>query len=162
MELSKVDKKEYLKETKRLREMIEGGFLTLGARLQKIRDERLYEGIHDSFREFLEDVKLTESFASRLITIHQRFVVEFGMKPKELAPIGWSSLYQIAKQIENQDEARELVAMAGQVRREDLEDELRERRTGCVEHVFTEERIVLRRCKICGKLVKEHDNPSHG
>ena len=144
----------FLNDTLKLRDNLEFGFLELGARLKKIRDERLFEGHYDSFREFLEEARLTESFASRLITIHIRFIEGFHMKREDLAHVGWSSLYQIAKHTEDEKEAKELVEMARTVRRSDLEDEIRERKTGCVDHELGEETLILRRCVKCGKWVR--------
>jgi len=152
---------DFLQQTLILKRSLERDFLELGARLKRIRDERLYEGTYDSFREFLDDAKLTESFASRLITIHSRFIEQFHMKQDELSDIGWSSLYQIASYTEDEEEAIELVGLAKRVRRVDLEDEIRERKTKCSEHEFGEERIVLKKCIHCGKTVRvyEEDKP---
>ena len=152
--MNSITPQNFLQETLVLKRNLESNFLELGARLQKIRDERLYEGIYDSFKEFLEEARLTESFASRLITVHNRFIAGFHMKPEELSDVGWSSLYQIAKHTEDEVEAKELVGLAKTLRRVDLEDELRERRTGCTDHQFGEERLVLQRCVNCGKWVR--------
>jgi hypothetical protein len=147
---------ELLSETIQLKKNLEKNFFELGARLQKIRDEQLYRGVYYSFKDFLDEMKLTESFASRLITVHKRFIGEFQMNPDDLASIGWSSLYQIAKHTKDREEATELVGMANLVRREDLEDELRERRSGCQNHQFTEEVLILKKCKNCGKMIREY------
>lgn len=147
----------FLQETLNLKRSLERDFLELGARLKRIRDDRLYEGVYDNFKEFLEEAKLTESFASRLITIHSRFIEGFHMKHEELSDVGWSSLYQIASYTQDEDEAKELVGMARQIRRVDLEDEIRERRTQCQSHEFSGETIILKKCIKCGKTVRVYE-----
>lgn len=148
----------FIKETLQLRQNLEEGFLELGARLAKIRNEELYKGHYDNFKEFLEDARLTESFASRLITIHTKLVEDMGVSRETLVPIGWSSLYQIAKYTDDKEETQELLQLAQKVRRQDLEDELRERKTGCTEHDLSDERIVLAKCKKCGTMVRIYED----
>ena len=151
---------EYIKVTVQLKRDLEKNFFVLGERLKKIRDDELYVGVYDSFREFLEDMRMTESFASRLIKVYSTFIERFKMKPETIATVGWSALYQIAKHTENKKEATDLVELARNVRRVDLEDELRERKTGCINHIFNGDKIVLKRCITCGKWVKinQHEN----
>lgn len=154
---SNFERKTYLDETIQLTRMIESSYLDLASRLLNIRDQELWRGHYDSWQEFLEDVRISNSRASRLITLYEKLVLDYGIKKEDLTPIGWSSAYQIAKHTENKLEAQELITFARHTRRKDLEDELRERKTGCQDHEIGE-KIILGKCKNCGKLVRLDEN----
>jgi len=60
-----------------LKDEIEKNFLVLGKGLIAVRDERLYIPAWNSFPEYCEELKLSESKASKLISIYSKFVVAF-------------------------------------------------------------------------------------
>jgi len=146
---------EYLKETLTLKKRLESSFLELGRRLMKIRDEQLWNGSYDTFVEFLHEARLSEGTASKLIAVHQTFVLDYKMKSDNLAVIGWSTLYNISKGVDNKKEAEEFVGKALLLRRTDIDEELREKRTGCKEHQWGE-KIILRKCIKCSKIIKDY------
>lgn len=152
-----IPKRKYLDDTLALRQNLEEGFISLGERFKKIRDERLYEGVYDSFKEFLDEARTSEATASKLITIYEKLVEGYNFPRERLAMIGWSSAYEIAKYSKTKKEAGELISIGSGARRSDLQDEIRERKTGCSEHQFNGERLVLKRCITCGKWVREYD-----
>lgn len=146
----------YLKETLLLKKRLESSFLSLGERLMRIRDERLWEGSYENFVEFLHEARLSEGTASRLISVHQRFILDFKMKHERIASIGWSTLYEIGKEVSTKKEAEEFIEKALVLRRGDVQDDLREKKTGCRNHSWGE-KIILRRCETCGKTVKDYE-----
>ena len=61
-----ISDRKFLRETLELRQSIEEGFLSLGERLKKIRDERMYEVDYESFDHFLSELKVSPGTASKL------------------------------------------------------------------------------------------------
>lgn len=116
----------YLKETIALRSEIEGAFFTLGERLKRIRDEKLFESEYQNFDEFLLTAKISKATASKLIKVYETFVLEYKLPMNKLRSIGYSSLYAISGHINNKDKAEELVDRASMLTRNDLEQSLRD------------------------------------
>lgn len=146
----------YCEETRKLKGALETGFIKLGERLKKIRDERLYEGRWNNFEEFVADMQMSEATASRLITVYSKFILEYGMDSDEIGSIGWSTLYVLAKSVDNKKEAKEFVEKALVCKRSDLEEELREKKAKAnsreCEHDYFE--VHFKQCKKCGVRVK--------
>ena len=67
--------------------------MELAKRLKKIRDQEMYLPAWESWSLYLEDIKVKDSVASRMITAYEKWVLEGGFSAKEVAPIGWSTLY---------------------------------------------------------------------
>lgn len=147
-----VSPRNYLKETIALQSQIEGAFLELGARLYRIRDEKLYEGEYESFDDFVITAKLSKATASKLITVYEKFVLEHNLPRKALASVGWSSLYTIAPYAGTKAKAIELVEKATLLTRADLEDSLRSEEDTHKHHncKHTDTRLV-RVCNECGQ-----------
>ena len=140
---------QYCDTTLKLKKTIETSFLSLGERLSKIRIERLWESNWSSWVEYLADMKITESTASRLITVYDTYVVKYALPEEKLASIGWSSLYEMARFIPSKQSAEDFVDKTFLMRKEDVRDEIRVARHGDHEHEWKE--IHLRMCTVCGK-----------
>jgi len=151
-----IENKNYLKETITIAKRIESAFLELAARLKNIRDNRLYEGEYQNFAEFLWEIKIAEGTASKLIKVYETFVVKFKMKSDKLSAVGWSSLYQIANNIETKEEAEEWVDKAVLLTRDHLVENLKEKTKG-VNKCNHEEFYVLKICKGCGFREKQFE-----
>lgn len=79
-----------------LKKNIEVTFLALGEMLKNIRDEKKYVGSYESFDEFLADLDLTESYASKMITVFEFFREKLNIsEEKLLLASGHSNLYEI-------------------------------------------------------------------
>ncbi|MDL5400733.1 hypothetical protein QSI00_24520, partial [Escherichia coli] len=74
-------------------------FLLLGERLKKIRDEKLYIPSFEAFWCFAEEeIKLSESTCSRLISVYEKFILEWNIDPADVVAIGgWNEAYLIGK-----------------------------------------------------------------
>lgn len=121
----------YLEQTKALKDKLEEGFLTLGERLFKIRTEELWKNGHDSFPLFLEEMKMSEATASKLINIYRKFVVQYGFSEERLvAAGGWTQLAEILPYAKDKEAAERLVEKSITLTRKHLRDELSEERTG--------------------------------
>jgi hypothetical protein len=81
----------YLEVTIAFREKLDEGFIVLGERLRKIRNERMYADEYDSFPDFLRELRLSESTASKLIAVYEKFVVLGGIPIEELGRQAWTN-----------------------------------------------------------------------
>lgn len=143
-----------------LKEMIEQGFIVLAGRLKKIRDEKLYSPQHESFWMFLqEDLKMSDSQASKLITTYEILVVKYGMTERRVLDTGgWNEAYLIAKQAKNKDEADELIEKSSLMPPTEFRKVLADEKIGEHRHEWLE--IHIRQCKKCNlreKIFKEND-----
>ena len=86
---------QYLKDTLKLKNDIEGAFIQLGERLYKIKKEELWMGTYNNFSEFLEDMGISDGHASKLVQVYARFVLEYGLERLKLAQFGIRKLYAI-------------------------------------------------------------------
>lgn len=142
---------EYVRETIDLVKQIETRFLELGARLYHIREKNLWSGTYESYSEFLDSAHITRSTATMLYAIHKTYIVEGGKKPAELAGIGYSNLYRAIPLIEERG-IEKTVAAVGTLSRDEIEDELRDKKHGTHTHRVGVERWGT--CTKCGKFVR--------
>ncbi len=151
----------YCEQTISLKSGLEEGFFVLGERLAKIRDEELYQPSWDSFPEFLEEMKLSEATASKLINIHLQFVVKFGIDKQKLLEMGgWSDLSEILKLADSKEKTIEIIDELGPLLRADRRRALSEKKTGismgeCL-HDWTT--VHFKQCKKCQERKKVFDN----
>lgn len=155
--MSKVIDFTYCSDTIKLKNSLEVGFIELGKRLQKIRDEELYKPQFDCFDLFCEEMKMTESKASRLISVYQRLVVEYEIDPELISKAGgWSDVYSITNKINNKEDAVEWLEKASQLTSTDLRKELSLAKVGgSCEHNFKE--LHIKQCTACGLKEKVYD-----
>lgn len=124
--MSNISPRNYLNDTLALKATIETSFLVLGERLRNIREDKLYMGEYETFDEFLLTAKISKASASKLITVYETFIMKFKMAPKQLAEVGWSSLYAIAGHADTKEKAKDLVQKAGLLTRDHLLATLKE------------------------------------
>lgn len=148
------DNGRYIKETIILRNDIEGSFLELGKRLFHIHNEKMWRGQYESYEEFLEEIKLKPSVASRLETVYTVYIVEHKVPMQKLVSVGYSNLYT-AIPLLGSGSAVDVVERAGSLTRKDLEQELRDAKHGECAHDGEYE--VFHRCKKCGRFNKIHE-----
>lgn len=141
---------EYVRETIDLVKQIETRFLELGARLYKIREEKLWITGYDSYQEFLDTAHINPGHASILASIHKHYVVEGKQKREALAGIGYSNLYEAIPLIESEGIAS-AVAKAETLTRSEIKDEVRDQKHGVHVHNIGEERWGV--CE-CGKFIR--------
>ena len=116
---------DYLRETIDVVNQIETRFFELGKRLHKISFKELWQGQYDSFYEFLIEAKINPSMATRLVKIHEIYVVQGKQNPKRLAAIGYSNLYEGIPLIER-DGVEATVVRAETLSRSEIIDEVKE------------------------------------
>lgn len=125
---------EFIRETSELVRSIETRFVELGARLYRIRQESLWQGIFDSYGAFLDSVNITKGNASMLASIYENYVVIGKKKTEDLAGVAYSNLYASIPLIEK-DGVDKALAVASTLTRSEIQDEVREVKHGEHTHV---------------------------
>ncbi len=158
--MSEIKDFNFCKETAILKGTIESAFLSLGERLRRIRMERLYQGQWSSFEEYCLDMKMPESTASKLISIYEKFIVNFGIEPELLlAAGGWSSVAEIVPVVHSKEEALYWIDKATVLSRPDLRIEVRIARTGIPPEKCSHlNSYTLKICRDCGNKEQIHDD----
>ncbi len=122
---------EYCTDTLRLKGGLEESFLELAKRLMSIRDEQKYAPQWDSFPSFLDEAKLSESTASKLITIYRKFVLEFQIPERRLLDAGgWTAVAEFAPMVNNRTDAETWLDRSSVLSRTDLRREITEAKRG--------------------------------
>lgn len=87
---------EFCQATIALKSNLEQNFIELAGRLKKIQDERMYEPNFDTFTDFLKEINIQGSVATRLIQIYDLFILQFKFPVKQLVEAGgWTKLSEI-------------------------------------------------------------------
>lgn len=143
---------DYLQETTELKKNLEVAFIDLGRHLKRIKDEKLYLHGYENFLGFLDDIKVSESVASRLIAIYDKFIIQLGYAPAQVAEAGgWSLVSTILPVIQTREDADEWMNKATTLTRADLRREIKEHQSGIdmtkCEHAET---YTVTICRDCG------------
>jgi len=142
-----MSKANYLRETVDLVKQIDTRALELGARLYRIKEERMWEDEHDSFMEFVDTTGLKRSFVSMLTTVHRVYVVDHGVQVPELAQAGYSKLYDAMPLLDDED-AKTVVNKAKMLSLSEIREEVRDEKHPECSHEET-----VRICSACHKRV---------
>jgi len=147
----------YCNETIELVHNIEGAFIALGERLHEIRRKRMWEGQWDSYEDYLQEIRISKAKASKIVSIYEKYVLEYSVPKEKLTKVGWSSLYSILPAVADEKSANEWVDKASMLRREEIEDEIREIKTGAECNHEDVDYLKLAICQKCGKRMKVYD-----
>lgn len=90
--------------------------LEIGTILQAFKDNKLWEGMGDTFGQFLEQEKVNSNFAYQTMLIARKFLFELKVTPREfekLAMVNMRTLYKAAKVItpDNRDDVIDIVTL---------------------------------------------------
>ena len=149
----------YCEDTIKLFTQTQFAFISLAKRLQDIRDNHRYAPQWGSFREFcLEMNELSISQVSRLIGIHEKFVLNAGIDEEELGKAGWTKLAMTLPLVRTKDEAEYWADQAKTLTKTDLSRAIKEQQTGVdMAKCIHEDTYLLRICKDCHVKFEEHD-----
>lgn len=138
----------YLEETKELYRTLSEGFLSLGEHLYKIFTEELWRGKYDLYDEFLDDIGISPSNASKIRQVYEHYVLRIGYSDREkLSKVPWSTLYTGIKLVNTKTEVDDLMLK----RRQDIEEIARIAKRGdCERHSW----CTIRFCTKCQKREK--------
>lgn len=140
---------DYCKKTLEIKQNIERGFLVLGERLHKIKEESLWQGGWTNWEEFLMDLKVSPSNASKFMSIYRKYVLEYKIDQKVLAAASWSNLYEAIPLCTTKEKAEDLIQSMAVWKPGDLKEHIRESLKGDCKHDFFE--LHMRQCRNCGK-----------
>lgn len=151
---------ELCEEAITLKHQLEVGWLELCGMLKNIRDNKLYNGRWENFEDFLQDPQmgLDKASASKMITIHEKFILEYKMSPAKIANAGgWSKIAEILPTVKDKKSAEEWIVKCSYLSKSDLRSEVNEARhpesIGCkCAHV---KRVVMCICEDCNKKTIE-------
>ncbi len=122
------NKIDYCEETINKKHFLEAGWLELCARLKEIRDKGMYEGRWDSFEDFLSDPQMgmDKSTASRMITIHEKLIIEYEVSPDKIVKAGgWTKVSELLPVIKDKASAEKWLGDASVLSQKDLRKEVR-------------------------------------
>lgn len=138
---------------------IELMFLELGKALMDIRDNSYFLSNWESFEDYLNEMKIAPSVASRLITVYRTMVLEYEFEPKLIANAGgWSNAYEIIKVSPTKDDARRWLEDSDNRLPKDTKALLRQAKTGISEddcpHSDT---YTIKVCRRCNAKIREYE-----
>jgi hypothetical protein len=136
--MSKIDvvRNEFCKETIALEAKARLLYLEMGARLHKIREEKLYEPYWDSWVEYCMEFKdMSPSAISKMISVYETFVLRWGFSYDRLSKVGgWTKLYALTNIVSTKKEAEHWLSKSQDLTLIDLSREVREVKTGVSMH----------------------------
>lgn len=156
-----IQHKDYCDDTLEMEQGARLVYLILGERLRKIRENRMYEPAWSSWHEYCMEFKdLSTGSISKIIAVYERFILELGYKPLELAKAGgWTKLYEISKRVTNREDAAKWLDIAETCSRKDLNDYLIEDKVGVImSECHHEDTYVIRVCRECGNKEEVFEN----
>lgn len=143
------------------KEQIELAFIVLGEKLMNIRDKYMYVDSWESFDDYLKEIKMQPSVASRLITVYKKFVLEYELPVDRIAAAGgWSNAYEIIGKSKDREEALSWLERFENADSEktvgSIKKELRSgiSRDDCPHS----ESYILKVCLKCGEKVRVYEN----
>lgn len=145
-----ITSQDYCLETIKLRDTLEQGFLVLAERLHRIYEGKLYEGQWSDWGEFLEDIRFDNVTASKLIKIHQVFVLEYHIPRKMLSTVGREICYELTGVVKSKEDAMQWLEKGDSLRREDVRIAMKEQKTGIKQVDCQHDFYTLEICRKCG------------
>lgn len=153
---------EYCAHTIAFKHYIEKQWLELAGQLKEIRDKELFLGRWDSFEDFLSDpsMGMDKSTASKMITIHERFILEYKIDPSKISQVGgWSKVAEILPAVKDKKSAELWLENASSLSKSDLRAEIKEHKhpesLDC-KHKKTR-KLVLLICEDCDHKEEYHE-----
>ena len=139
----------FLRETASLYKDISNRYFELAARLSHIRGQHLWKNGYESFSDYLDDTKISQATASKLIQVYESYILPGHFTPMQLDGTPYSSLYE-AIPLLKQHNPQEVVEMAKRLTRDEIKSEVKDDKHPDCEHVQT---IVI--CVKCHRRVEE-------
>lgn len=142
-----------------MKKHIELMFLELGKALLDIRENGLYTGSWESFEDYLDEMKISPSVASRLISVYKTLVLEYQFEPDLIANAGgWSNAYEIIKLSPTKEEAQQWLTESENRLPKDTKQLLRQAKSGIsVDECPHSDTYLIRVCRKCGVKIREYD-----
>lgn len=150
----------FCEETIKEKQALEVVWLDLAKRLKAIRDGALYSGRWENFEEFLNDpaMDMDKGTASKMISIHEKLVLEYQIAPKTIALSGgWSKISEVLHVMDSKKEAEKWLDKCSVLSKSDLRKEIQEAKHGApnpeCKHKNT---YTIEICRDCGQKIEDH------
>ncbi len=158
MIVSEIESYNYCEQAIKLKQHAEVTFIALAGHLMKIRDEKLWNAGYTSFEEFLDELKISPATASKLISIYQKYVIEYGFTDEELSAAGgWSVLAETLPLIGSRSLAEEWLVKSATLSLRDIRKEALEAKKGIITTSTTttcehHNKMLIEKCIDCGHI----------
>lgn len=155
--MGELEKYDYCQNAIELKQHAEVTFVALAGHLYKIREERLWEGGYTSFDEFCDELRMSQSTISKLISIYKVFIVELGFTDDEIAKSGgWSVLAETLPLISSRSVAEHWLGLTTTLSLRDIRKEVLEAKNGIITTSTTTtcmhpNQYIVEICPDCGK-----------
>lgn len=119
----------FCEHTIAFKHFIETQWIEFAGQLKEIRDKELYKGRWDSFEDFLNDpaMAMDKGTASKMITIHERFILEYKIPNSKIARVGgWSKVAEILPAVKDKKSAEIWLENAASLSKSDLRKQVKE------------------------------------
>lgn len=147
---------DFCEHTIAFKHFIETQWIEFAGQLKTIRDKALYQGRWDSFEDFLADpaMAMDKGTASKMITIHERFVLEYKVPLSKIAQVGgWSKVAEILPAVKDKKSAEKWLSEAASLSKSDLRKQIQEEKDPdsieCKHKKIT--KVVMCTCGECNK-----------
>jgi hypothetical protein len=142
----------YIEETLKLKHNIETAFLALGERLYRIQEGCLWRGAYNSYEEFLVDLDISPSQASRLKSIYEVLILQHSFKPSKIAHIGQRRLYAVLPMCTSKSSSAAILEATEGLTSKDVELMVRSEKVGKHQHEW----ITYTMCAVCRETRRVH------
>lgn len=160
--MKKINPIDFCEHTIVFKHYIETQYLEFAAQLKNIRDDKLYAGRWESFEDFLADptMAMDKGTASKMISIHERFVLEYKIPTQKIAQVGgWSKVAEILPVIKDKKSAIKWLEQAASLSQSDLRKEIKEEKTGIkMSECEHKDFYLVKICRKCGDRIQDHSH----
>lgn len=155
--LSEEEAYKYCQETGQLSRGLKVGYMLLSQRLHRIKKQKLYKPEHEHFYMYCDDIGISETIASKLIGIYEKFCIEFGIELDEVKNLDYTKLYLIKPISETKELAEHWIEEAKVLTVKDLKSKIRSTvkdvdQMKCEHH----DTYLVRCCRECGETWEEY------
>lgn len=125
----------------------------------EIREKKMYQNQWETFSEYVEEMRMSESSASKIISIYEKFVVQYQFEPQRIIEAGgWSQVAEILPMVKNKEDAEVWLEKSSMLTRKDLRDEMTEAKTGKSQITCPHtETYTVKICKECNVRIKVYE-----
>lgn len=143
---------DYCNEALKIEYNLRKGFLVLAEYLYTIRTQELHKPQWETFYEYcLEFKELSPSKISKLISVYEKFIIEYHFPQGNLNGVGWTQLYAIIPRCSTKKEALVWLELAKTLTRNDLNKSLIEVKTGVsMSDCKHQDYFIIKVCRTCG------------
>lgn len=154
--LTEEESYKYCDDTKTLANGLKTGFMMLAERLHRISKQKLYKPVYDHFYEYCNEIDMREDTASRLVSIYEKFILQYQLPIEEIKEIDYTKLYLIKKVSETKETAEHWVEEAKVLTYRDLQKRVKEVTSGVEQMTCPHgNTYLIRCCRDCGETWEE-------